>query len=177
MKLEKIMKNNIILVGMMGAGKTFIGKKLKETYVEYDLVDIDEYIEKTENKKISEIFAEYGEEYFRNLETSAIKTLCQNEKQIISLGGGAFERKVNREILNVNGYTVYLKASAKTLFERIKHETHRPLLQQGFGEDKVAEILNKRENNYSKALITVDTTDKTAYNIIDEIMKRINEYA
>ncbi len=171
------MKNNIILVGMMGAGKTFIGKKLKERFPQYSLIDIDEYIEMTENKKISDIFAEFGEQHFRDLETSAIKTICEEENQIISLGGGAFEKENNRKILNNNGYTVYLKASAQTLFDRIKNETHRPLLQQGFGVEKVREILEKRENNYNKALVTVDTTNKTFYNIIDEIMKRINENA
>ncbi len=171
------MKNNIILVGMMGAGKTFIGQKLKEAYPKYNLIDLDEYIEKHENKKISDIFAEFGEEHFRNLETSAIEILCMQENQIISLGGGAFEKEINREILNNNGYTVYLKASGETLFNRIKNETHRPLLKQGFGIEKVNEILKKRERNYAKALITVDTTDKTFYNIIDEIMKRIEENA
>ena len=168
-------KNNIILVGMMGAGKTFIGKTLKETFLDMNLIDTDEYIESTQDMKISEIFEKFGEPYFRDLETSAIKQIIKAENQIISLGGGAFEREENREILNNNGYTIYLKAPAETLFERIKNETHRPLLKQGFGVEKVAEILDKRENNYQKALIIIDTCQKSKYNIIDEIKKRIEE--
>jgi len=171
------MKNNIILVGMMGAGKTFIGKTLKEKYPDMSLVDIDEYIEKTQNMTISKIFEKYGEQYFRNLESDVIKQLVKNDNQIISLGGGAFEREDNRDILNENGYTVYLKAPAEILYNRIKTETHRPLLQQGFGVERISEILNKRERNYEKALIIIDTCKKSQYNIIDEIMKRIEEYA
>lgn len=171
------MKNNIILVGMMGAGKTFIGKALKDSYPQMKLVDLDEFIENKQQIKISEIFKTKGEAFFRDLETNYIKTLCESENQIISLGGGAFEREENRKILNENGYTVYLKAPADVLFERIKNETHRPLLQQGFGVEKVEEILSKREKNYEKALIVVDTSEKSSYNIISEIMKRIEEYA
>ena len=65
----------------------------------------------------------------------------------------------------------------RILFERIKNETHRPLLKQGFGVEKIDEILQKRESNYQKAVIVVDTTEKSSYNIISEILKRIEEYA
>lgn len=171
------MKNNIILVGMMGAGKTFTGKALKEFLPDKKLIDIDEYIETTQNMKISEIFEKFGEEYFRKLETRIIKELTEDENLIISLGGGAFESEENREILNKNGYTIYLKAPAEVLFERIKNETHRPLLKENFGVQKVFQILSTREHNYEKALITVDTVGKNKYNIIEEILKRIEDYA
>lgn len=170
-------KNNIILVGMMGAGKTYIGKALKEKYPNMDFIDTDEFIENTQNMKISEIFEKFGEAYFRDLETKVISSLMQKENQIISLGGGVFEREENRTILNKNGYTIYLKADAQTLFNRIKDETHRPLLKQGFGVEKVSEILNKREHNYQKALIIIDTRQKSKYNIIEEAIKRVEEYA
>ena len=169
------MKNNIILVGMMGAGKTFIGKALKEFQPTMEFIDLDEFIETKQEMKISEIFKTKGEAFFRDLETKYIKLLCEQENQIISLGGGAFEREENRKILNENGYTIYLKAPAEVLFERIKNETHRPLLQQGFGVEKVKEILSKREHNYEKALIVIDTPKKSSYNIISEVMKRIEE--
>lgn len=162
---------------MMGAGKTLIGKKLKKKFPKFDLIDIDEFIENKANMTISDIFANYSEDYFRNLETETIKDICQKDNQIISLGGGAFERQENREILNSNGITIYLKATAQTLFDRIKSETHRPLLQQGFGVEKVSEILSKRAHNYEKASIVIDTDGKTPYNIIEEIQKRIAENA
>lgn len=175
-KYEKIMKNNIILTGMMGAGKTLIGKNLKEHLKNVNFIDIDEYIENSQNLKISQIFEKFGESHFRQLETKAIKEVCKKNNLIISLGGGAFENSENREILNNSGYTIYLKASAQTLFDRIKNEKHRPLLKKGFNENSILEILNKREKNYEKALITIDTTNKTPYNIIEEILKRIAEY-
>ncbi len=162
---------------MMGAGKTLIGKKLKETLPELELIDIDEFIEYNAKMKISDIFAKYSEEYFRNLETETIEKVCKKDNQIISLGGGAFEREKNREILNNNGKTIYLRATAQSLFDRIKTETHRPLLQQGFGIEKVSEILSKRAHNYEKASIIIDTDGKTPYNIIEEIQKRIAENA
>jgi len=170
------MKNNIILVGMMGAGKTFVGKRLKEVFTKMDLIDIDEYIEQSQNMKISEIFEKFGEVHFRNLETDVIKEISNNNNQIISLGGGAFEREENRKILNKNGFTVYLKAPAQVLFDRIKHETHRPLLQQGFGVERVEQILNIREDNYSKALIVIETQNKNSELIIREILKGIQDY-
>ena len=171
------MKNNIILVGMMGAGKSFIGNCLKNQFPQMSFVDIDDYIENQEKMTISEIFSTKGEPAFRDIETQVIKLVCQGDNQIISLGGGAFEREENRQILNSCGYTIYLKASADVLFERIKNETHRPLLKQGFGVEKIDEILQKRESNYQKAVIVVDTTEKSSYNIISEILKRIEEYA
>lgn len=162
---------------MMGAGKTLIGKKLKEILPELELVDVDEYIENKAKMKISDIFAKYSENCFRDLETEAIRELCDKENQIISLGGGAFERKENRKMLNDNGKTIYLRATAQSLFDRIKSETHRPLLQCGFGVEKVQEILSKRAQNYEKASIIIDTDGKTPYNIIEEIQKRIAENA
>lgn len=162
---------------MMGAGKTLIGKKLKEILPELELVDVDEYIENKAKMNISDIFAKYSENFFRDLETEAIKELCDKENQIISLGGGAFERKENRKMLNNNGKTIYLRATAQLLFDRIKSETHRPLLQRGFGVEKVQEILSKRAQNYEKASIIIDTDGKTPYNIIEEIQKRIAENA
>lgn len=170
------MKNNIILVGMMGAGKSFIGKELKNSMPEMTHVDLDEYIERKKNMKIAEIFKNFGEEYFRKLESEAITELCKNCNLIISLGGGAYENSQNRVLLNASGYTIYLKASAEVLFNRIKNEKHRPLLKDGFGKEKIEEILDKRKLNYEKAMIAIDTTDKNSYNIVEEIKQRIAEY-
>ena len=170
-------KNNIILLGMMGAGKSFIGKALIEYCPTYTLIDTDILIEHNSKMKISEIFENFSEKYFRDLETKTITELCKNNNQIISLGGGTFERDVNRKILKDCGFTIYLKASAEVLFDRIKNETHRPLLKQGFGVDKIKEILNKRICNYEQADIIIDTENKTSYNIIKEILGKIKSYA
>jgi len=166
------MKNNIILIGMMGAGKSTIGLQLAKLLTNFKLVDVDAEIEKNANMKISEIFSTFGEEYFRNLETDFLKNICKKDKQIIATGGGIFEKEENRKILKENGKVFYLKASAKTLFNRIKNQTHRPLLKQGFCEDNIKNILEKRESNYSKAHIIIDTENKPLYNIVNEIAEK-----
>ena len=168
------MKNNIILTGMMGAGKTITGKLLKESMPDFELLDTDELIEKKSQMTIAEIFKQKGEKYFRQLEQDVIADICKKENQIITLGGGVFENENNRKILNENGITIYLKATPETIYERIKDETHRPLLKDGFGKQRIEEILEKRDTNYSKALLIIDTNGRTPYNIVKEILEKIN---
>lgn len=171
-----LMKNNIILTGMMGCGKSTIGKELAKILTDYKYIDIDFEIEKSTQKKISEIFLKHGEPFFRMLETEKIRKFSKNnEKQIISIGGGAFENEENRNNLKSNGIVIYLKASPKTIFERIKNETHRPLLRKDFSVEKITSIMNLREPNYKKADITVDTDNKTPQTIVEEIIGVLNE--
>lgn len=167
-------QNNIILVGMMGAGKTTIGKELLNVLKDYTLIDMDSEIENREKMKISEIFEKYGEKHFRELETNLLKELSKNQNQIISTGGGVFEKEENRNILKETGTVFYLKASAEKLFDRIKSQTHRPLLQQGFGIEKVKSILDNREANYSKADIIIDTENMLPQNIVKRIVEEGN---
>lgn len=167
-------QNNIILVGMMGAGKTTVGKELLNVLKDYTLIDMDFEIENREKMKISEIFEKYGEKHFRELETNLLKELRQNKNQIISTGGGVFEKEENRNILKETGTVFYLKASPEKLFDRIKSQTHRPLLQQGFGIEKVKSILDNREANYSKADIIIDTENMLPQNIVKRIVEEGN---
>ena len=166
------MKDNIILIGMMGAGKSTVGIELSKSLTNYKLIDIDSEIEKHENMKISEIFENFGEEHFRQIETNFLKEICKNNNQIIATGGGIFEREENRNILKTCGTVYYLKASAETLFNRIKNQTHRPLLKNGFGAENIKNILSNREENYSKADIIIDTENKPLYNIVKEIIEK-----
>ena len=170
------MENNIVLIGMMGCGKTTIGKELAKILPDYDYIDIDLEIEKSTQKKISEIFLKHGEQFFRLLETEKIRKFSKNnKKQIISIGGGAFESEENRKNLSSNGIVIYLKASPKEIYERIKNETHRPLLRKDFSVEKISSIMNLREPNYKKADVTIDTDVKTPQNIVEEIIGAINE--
>ncbi len=166
------MKDNIILIGMMGAGKSTIGVELHKALPNFKIVDIDEEIEKKENKKISDIFKDFGEHYFRELETKLIEDICKYDKQIIATGGGIFEKDLNQKILKDNGQVFYLKASPETLYARIKNQTHRPLLKQGFGIENIKTILEQREHNYAKAHTIIDTENKPIYNIVEEIRKK-----
>lgn len=166
---------NIILVGMMGSGKTTIGKELSKNFSEFDYIDIDEEIEKSTQKKISEIFLRHGESFFRMLESEKIEKICQKDNQIISTGGGAFENPQNREILLNCGKVIYLKATSQEIYNRIKTETHRPLLRKDFSVEKIESILNMREKNYNKAHIIIDTTQKTPVQIVKEIVGVLND--
>ena len=141
------MKKNITLIGMMGCGKTTVAKELSKILTGFKLVDIDDEIEKSSGKKISEIFLKYGETHFRELETNKIKQFSQNRNQIISCGGGAFENPDNRRRLLENSEVFFLKASPQTIYNRIKAETHRPLLKKNFSLEKIANLLSLREKN------------------------------
>ncbi len=168
------MKKNITLIGMMGSGKTTTAKELSKILPEFKLVDIDDEIEKSSGKKISEIFLKYGEAHFRELETNKIKQFIQNDLQIISAGGGAFENPDNRRRLLENSFVFFLKASPQTIYDRIKAESHRPLLKKNFSVEKIANILSLREKNYQKANYTIETDKKTPQDIAKEIAGVIN---
>ena len=168
-------KKNIAFIGMMGCGKTTIGKEMSKFLPEYSFVDIDEEIEKSTGKKISEIFLRYGEHHFRMLESEKIKRVCEKQNQLISLGGGAFENPQTRELLGKTTLTIYLKAAPQEIYNRIKEEIHRPLLRKNFSVEKITEILNKRKFNYEKAAKIIDTNGKTPDNIVKEILGVIND--
>lgn len=169
------MKNNIALTGMMGSGKSSVSKELSKLLPEYSLIDIDNEIEKTTNKKISEIFLKFGEPHFRILETDKIQKFIYGKKQIISLGGGAFEDEFNRKIILENCTVIYLKTTPEEIYRRIKNETHRPLLAKKFSIERIADIIKRRAVNYEKADIIIDTDNKTPYNIANEILGVIND--
>ena len=171
---------NIVLVGMMGAGKTYIGGKLAKLLVHFNYIDVDKKIEENTGLTIPEIFEQYSEKHFRTLEANVIKEISQNREQIISIGGGAFENPENIEALKVNGLVFYLKAPAKELFKRIKNETNksqtRPLLNEDFSQKTIGNLLRKRKKNYLKANFIIDTDQKQAYTILDDILKEYENY-
>ena len=125
------MINTIFLFGYMGAGKTVIGKSLSRS-INYEFYDLDNFIELRENKKISEIFSDHNEVYFRKLENKYLKILSQKkEKKIISLGGGTPCFETNIEIITntPDSITIYLKASVSSLINRLKDgKTKRPII-------------------------------------------------
>ncbi len=154
---------------MMGSGKTTVGKQLAESLA-WNFIDLDEEIEKKENKKISQIFNDNGEQYFRKIEKETIKEFINNENTVISLGGGAFEDEETQNILKEKTIIVYLKASSKEIFERIKNEIHRPLLQKKFSIETIDFIKEKRKKNYEKAQYKISTDNKTPQEIVSEIL-------
>ena len=162
---------NIVLMGFMGAGKTTIGKKLAKA-LEYEFIDTDEWIEKEQGRKISDIFAEDGEAVFRDMETDLLKRLQgREEKFVLSIGGGMPVREQNRALLRNLGIVIYLKTSKEEIIRRVSGNKNRPLLQGGDLEEKVTNLMNAREQIYVEtAHVEVITDGKTPSKVVENIM-------
>ncbi len=158
----------IVLTGMMGSGKTTAAKLLAQK-LNLESIDIDALIEQKEKLTISEIFKQKSEKYFRKLEQQTILAVTKPEKQVISLGGGAFEDPKTRKFLLKNTTVIFLEASAETIYERIKNNTSRPLLCDNITKEKISEILEKRKLNYNSAHLKIITDNKTPNTVIKEI--------
>ncbi len=122
------MINSFFLVGPMGVGKTTLGKLLAKK-LNYSFIDSDIWIEETEKQSIPAIFSAFGETVFRDIESRAIDTLTNQSNIILSTGGGAILRDINRERLKTRGKVIFLDLSPEQIFERIKGDKNRPLLQ------------------------------------------------
>ena len=155
---------------MMGCGKTTIAKELGKLLPEFCVVDIDSEIEKSTGKKISEIFLKHGDPYFRLLESEKIKKIFSFDNQVVALGGGAFENEANRKIILENSDVIYLKTSPEEIHNRVKNESHRPLLAKNSSIERITEIMTKREPNYQKANYVVITDNKAPEEVSKEIL-------
>lgn len=170
--LEKNARNNTVLTGFMGCGKSTVGKSLAKA-TGRDFLDVDKYIVDKAGCSISQIFAEHGEEYFRALETEALNEIYNTVTgTVISTGGGLPMRKVNRDILNRLGEVVYLDVSPDCVYERLKDDTTRPLLQSENPMERIEELLGFRRPVY---LDGADRTVNVSYRTVEDIIKDIIE--
>ncbi len=166
---------NLALIGFMGSGKTTISNALSKI-TGFKEVDVDQYIVKKAGMPISEIFKKYGEEYFRKLETQALKELQNRQGQIISCGGGAVLKDENVEILKSNSLIVRLEATPETIFERVKDSTTRPLLNGNMSIERVKELMASREPRYSSvADITVNVDVNNRVITCYDLLKKLEE--
>jgi len=167
---------NIVLVGLMGAGKSTLGKALSEK-LSFEFLDTDEIITQEQNLAITDIFSQFGENYFRQLEKNLVLKLSDFENKIISTGGGLVQDIENLNNLKKNGFVVYLQASVETLYSRIKDDNKRPLLQVDNPLEKLSEILIAREKNYKLANFIINTENKTIDYIVNELIREYNAQA
>jgi shikimate kinase len=170
--LEK--KNNIYIIGFMGAGKSTVGKILAQK-LNYDFVDLDSDIEREQGTRISEIFEKQGEKYFRDAETEILRKISEHSNQIISTGGGIVIKDENWEIMKNSGTTVYLKASIETLFGRVKHKTTRPLLNVENPFEKARELFSSRESLYEKSDIVLDREGLEPEYVAEAIIRELGK--
>ncbi|MBI5043392.1 MAG: shikimate kinase [Nitrospirae bacterium] len=153
---------NIVITGFMGTGKSTVGKMLAEDYG-LDFVDTDELIEKKAGgKRISEIFEESGEAYFRKIENDIIRDVSLRENTVISTGGGAIADKENLALLKRKSIIICLTARPEVILERIrKEEGIRPLLKVEDPLKRIKELLDSRREAYMRSDIIIDTSDLT----------------
>ena len=183
------MKNNIIFIGYMGCGKSTVGCKMAEM-LSMPFLDTDQWIEEKEGITISEMFAIKGEAYFRDLETECLKELLQKDGllvpeettgpvedcigkrgQVISVGGGLPVREENQKLLKQLGKVIYLKAKPDTIYERLKGDTTRPLLQTEDPLQKIKDMLAVRDQKYlAAAHWVIEVDEKSIMEIIHEII-------
>lgn len=166
MKNEK----NLVLIGFMGSGKTSVGLKLSYK-LRMPVEDTDKLIERREGKSIRQIFEEEGEEVFRKKETELLEELADRQGRVIySVGGGTPVREENRKLLRQLGTVVYLQISPETVYERLKGDTTRPLLQCENPLEKIRELMESRREAYESCadiMIAVDLLD------MEEILEQI----
>jgi shikimate kinase len=163
---------NIILIGFMGAGKSAVGHRLASE-LGMDYLDCDELIEKSAGMSISEIFAQKGEERFRELETAALKTLQDYDDFVISTGGGMVLREENVRLLKEIGPLVLLWAEPDVVYQRVKQETHRPLLKVADPKAEIKKILAKRRPVYERV---ADHLVNTSMMSIEQATEEIKQW-
>ncbi len=164
---------NIFLIGFMGTGKSTIANSLKRKY-DMQVLDMDFEIEKNQGKAISEIFAEEGEEYFRDLETQLVLDLQKRDNVVVSCGGGAVLREKNVQEMRKSGKIILLQATPETILERVKNSHNRPLLEGNKNIDFIKELMSKREDKYNSAADIVVSVDARAVeDIADEVYTKV----
>jgi shikimate kinase len=163
---------NIILTGFMGTGKTEVGKELSRL-LNMKLIDVDTEIEKSKNMTINEIFKQFGESRFREIETEMIRKLSEDKNCVISTGGGAVLKQENMDALRENGIVINLMATPETILKRTSNSDDRPLLQVENPLDRIKELLNFRRPFYEKADLMIDTEGKTPLQIAEEIIEKV----
>ena len=159
---------NIALIGFMGAGKTSVGKLVAE-HLHFEFLDTDELIQSMTGRAIADIFAKDGEPAFRELEQRTVNELSRRTKTVISTGGGLPAFGDNLERLKQFSLTVCLWASPEKIWERVRHQSHRPLLQGPEPQKKIRELLAARAPFYKQADVLVNTDLRSLREVAQQI--------
>jgi len=170
------LKKTVVLVGMMGSGKTAVGTALARK-LGVPLADSDAEIEAAANRSIAEIFDHDGEPFFRARETEVIARLLDQKHGVLSTGGGAYLAANNRQLISKVGVAVWLRADLELLWDRVKHKDTRPLLRTANPKKTLANLCKEREPSYAQAELTVDaqcnfSIDQMAEKVIGVLLDR-----
>jgi shikimate kinase len=167
---RKLGNRAVVLVGLMGAGKTSVGRRLADK-LEVPFVDADHEIEQAAGKTIPEIFADHGEGYFRDGERRVIARLLESGGKVLATGGGAFMQPETRDVIRKNAISVWLRADLPLLMKRVRRRSNRPLLKAGDPEEVMRRLIDERYPVYAEADITVDSRDVAHSSIVNDIIK------
>ena len=162
-------KKNLILVGMMGSGKSTLGSLISKK-LNLKFIDIDNILENEAKMKISEIFKKKGEDFFRNLEEKITLKVLRLNNNVISLGGGGFINEKIREEVLINNFSFWLNCDAKTLLKRIKKNKKRPVTSS-LNDNEILELIEKRKKIYSKAQFKINCHNLKKTEIVNKILK------
>lgn len=166
-------QRSIVLVGLMGCGKTSVGKRLAARLA-LPFVDADEEIEKVAAKSITEIFTDHGEEFFRDRERKVIARLLKDGPQVLATGGGAYMHPETRAGIKASSLSIWLHAELPVLMRRVSKRDSRPLLKTGNPETTMRKLMENRYPVYANADITVQSRDDPHDLIVSEILGRLS---
>ncbi|MEZ5828916.1 MAG: shikimate kinase [Hyphomicrobiales bacterium] len=173
---QSLGERSIVLIGLMGAGKTAVGRRLASR-LDLPFTDADSEIEDAAGQSIKEIFAEHGEAYFREGERKVIARLLEGGPQVLATGGGAYMNPKTRAAIKARGLSVWLKADLRVLLKRVQRRDHRPLLAVGDPEAVMKKLLAERNPVYAEADVTVESRevphDVIVGAVIDAIAKKL----
>lgn len=160
---------SIVLIGLMGAGKSAIGRRLA-TALDLPFVDADAEIEAAAGQSISDIFAEHGESYFREGERRVIARLLRGGQMVLATGGGAYMCEETRVTIKDRGMSIWIKADLPVLLARVARRDNRPLLQNGDPAEIMQDLMRTRHPVYAQSDLTVESRDVPHDTIVAEIM-------
>lgn len=171
--MEKI--GNIYLIGFMGCGKSTVASKLNQMYGMH-VVEMDQEISERQKMSIPDIFAQYGEAYFRDLESELLRDIQSGSNQVVSCGGGVVLREQNVADMKNNGRIVLLTAKPETILKRVSENDDRPILQGKKTVEDITALMEARRNKYEEAAdVVIATDDKSIEAICKEILETIKE--
>lgn len=173
--VQTLGRRSIVLVGIMGCGKSTVGKRLAQR-LGLEFIDADSEIERAANMTVSEIFAEHGEPYFRSGEERVIARLLGEGPQVLATGGGAFMSEATRSEITENGISIWLKVEFDTVMARVRRRSTRPLLQNPDPEGTMRKLMADREPTYARATLTVTSKDVPHEAVVDQIVISLADY-
>ncbi len=176
-KLRDRLNRPVVLVGMMGVGKSSVGKRLA-ALLHFDFADADDEIELAAKMTIPEIFATHGEPYFRDGERRVIARMLteSGSSKVIATGGGAFCNAETRQLILDKAVAIWLDSDVDTLVQRTARKTHRPLLQQGNPREVLERLRDERRPDYAQAPIHVISRDGPHSETLANILKGLDEW-